>query len=202
MDRFKLPQSAGSGSAPRLYLEGGRAKRARLPLKAIIVGGVVFAASFLTVGAVFATGGGVKLCIPENHNLAVLTPNAKLQCTNTATSHYKLEELGAEGKPGPGVQTIAGTITAEGKIFSGSSFTVEHPSTGYYVIKFPAGTWSEEKCPITTLTPLVESGVVAVLKDSLCEPGGFAQDEVELQELGGTHAAINSFFNFIAVAPT
>jgi hypothetical protein len=164
MDRFKLPQSAGSGSAPRLYLEGGRAKRARLPLKAIIVGGVVFAASFLTVGAVFATGGGVKLCIPENHNLAVLTPNAKLQCTNTATSHYKLEELGAEGKPGPGVQTIAGTIT--------------------------------------TLTPLVESGVVAVLKDSLCEPGGFAQDEVELQELGGTHAAINSFFNFIAVAPT
>jgi len=69
-------------------------------MKRMIAAGVVLLASLLTVGTVLASGGGVKLCIPENHNLAILTPNAKLQCTSVASSHYTLKEIGAEGKEG------------------------------------------------------------------------------------------------------
>jgi len=70
--------------------------------------------------AVLASGalatGGVKLCVPEGPNLATLTPNTKGECPKPQGAHYKLMELGAEGKQGePGKEGKQGKEGNEGK---------------------------------------------------------------------------------------
>jgi len=48
----------------------------------------------LLMVAASGASASVMLCVPEGRNLAILTPNAKGQCTNTVSSRYKVQELG------------------------------------------------------------------------------------------------------------
>ncbi len=64
-------------------------------MRRVISAGVLLTALFLTVGTVFASGGGVKLCVSEKEGGAIKTPKK-----GACSKGYKLTELGAEGKEG------------------------------------------------------------------------------------------------------
>lgn len=113
---------------------------------------------------------------------------------------------GQDGAPGPGLETIAGRVDADGTVLEGTGFTVNHPQlrAGRYELSFPA--WPGCPSPIATFTPerdvvLFDPPTIPAIEKFECDSDGSALVIVQFWAIASPPLAFNIPFDFVAVRP-
>jgi hypothetical protein len=107
---------------------------------------------------------------------------------------------GPAGSGGSGVKSIGGLVTAGGTLSQGHGVTAVKLSTGYYLLRFPAGTWTSFPAVVVSPFGSTASSPVAEVDSVIAPTDGSAAALVVVSSTVGTSTPTDAAFLFTATA--
>jgi hypothetical protein len=107
---------------------------------------------------------------------------------------------GATGPAGAGGKTISGLVTAAGSLSMGHGVSAVRLTTGTYLVRFPASTWSSFPAIVVSPFGSAASSPVAEVDSVVAPTDGSASVLVVVSSTVGTSTPVDAAFLFIAAA--
>jgi hypothetical protein len=107
---------------------------------------------------------------------------------------------GATGAAGAAGTTISGLVTAAGSLSMGQGVSTFKLSTGTYLVRFPAGTWSSFPAVVVSPFSSTASSPVAQVDSVVAPTDGSASVLIVVSSTVGTSTPVDAAFLFIAAA--
>jgi hypothetical protein len=105
---------------------------------------------------------------------------------------------GPTGPAGAGGKTISGLVTAAGALSAGHGVSAFRLSTGTYLVRFPAGTWSSFPAVVVSPFGSTASSPVAQVDSVVAPTDGSASVLIVVSSTVGTSTPVDAAFLFIA----